>query len=183
MTKWTVRFVVLCACLLASASLYAHHSLAGVYTLGKEAKVTGAFKAFRLVNPHSSLKLDVKGGDGQLVEWAIIGGSVQAAREARGRQDDGPNALKPGMKSPSRSCRRIGRQESDRAAGGDHLPRRPHGAFPLARRIDGGVAAVRTDERGHHEDSGHSAVPRLAGGTVCLALRRAAAAIGDDEAE
>ena len=45
MTKWTVRFVVLCACLLASASVYAHHSLAGVYALGKEAKVTGAFKA------------------------------------------------------------------------------------------------------------------------------------------
>ena len=52
MTKWTVRFVgVLCACLLASASVYAHHSLAGMYALGKEAKVTGAFKAFRLVNP------------------------------------------------------------------------------------------------------------------------------------
>ena len=76
MTKWTVRFVVLGAFLMASASLYAHHSLAGVYALGKEAKVTGAFKAFRLVNPHSTMKLDVKGKDGNIVEWTFLGGSV-----------------------------------------------------------------------------------------------------------
>jgi len=97
MTKWTIRFVVFCACLLASASLYAHHSLAGVYALGKEAKVTGAFKAFRLVNPHSSLRIDVKDKDGNIVEWAIVGGSVtQIARLGLGRTTEGPNALHPG---------------------------------------------------------------------------------------
>ena len=95
MTKWTSRFVVLCACLLASASLYAHHSLAGVYALGKEAKITGAFKAFRLINPHSALKVDVKGANGSSVEWNILGGSVQQlARLGIGKT--GPNALKPG---------------------------------------------------------------------------------------
>ena len=95
MNKWTMRFVVLCGCLLASASLYAHHSLAGVYALGKEAKVTGAFKAFRLVNPHSSLRFDVKGQDGKSVEWAVVGGSVQQlARLGIGKT--GPNALKVG---------------------------------------------------------------------------------------
>jgi hypothetical protein len=94
MTKWTVRFIVMCAVLAASASLYAHHSLAGMYDLGKEAKVAGAFKAFRLVNPHSSLRFDVKGKDGQVVEWAIVGGSVQAI--SRLGLKSGPNALKPG---------------------------------------------------------------------------------------
>jgi Family of unknown function (DUF6152) len=95
MTKWTSTFVVLCACLLASASLYAHHSLAGVYALGKEAKITGAFKAFRLINPHSALKVDVKGASGSTVEWNILGGSVQQlARLGIGKS--GPNALKPG---------------------------------------------------------------------------------------
>ena len=95
MTKWTSRCVFLCACLLVSASLQAHHSLAGMYTLGKEAKVTGAFKAFRLINPHSSLKLDVKGTDGSVVEWSILGGSVQQfARLGVGRS--GPNSLKAG---------------------------------------------------------------------------------------
>jgi len=92
-----MRFVVLCGCLLASASVYAHHSLAGVYALGKEAKVTGEFKAFRLVNPHSSLRIDVKDKDGKIVEWAIIGGSVtQISRLGLGRTSDGPNALHPG---------------------------------------------------------------------------------------
>jgi len=95
MTKWTMRWVVVCGALLAGASLQAHHSLAGMYSLGKEAKVTGAFKAFRLINPHSSLKLDVKGKDGSIVEWSILGGSVQQfARLGVGRS--GPNSLKAG---------------------------------------------------------------------------------------
>jgi hypothetical protein len=80
---------------MATASLQAHHSLAGMYALGKEGKVTGAFKAFRLVNPHSSLKLEVKGPKGEIVEWSFVGGSVQQlARLGIGKT--GPNALKPG---------------------------------------------------------------------------------------
>jgi hypothetical protein len=94
MTNWISRVVVLCAFLTASASVYAHHSLAGVYALGKEAKVTGAFKAFRLVNPHSTMKLDVKNTDGSLTEWTFLGGSVQQI--ARLGLKEGPNALKPG---------------------------------------------------------------------------------------
>ena len=39
MAKWTLSGVVLCGCLMAGASLQAHHSLAGAYALGKEAKV------------------------------------------------------------------------------------------------------------------------------------------------
>ena len=94
MTKWTLRCVVLCGWLVAGASMHAHHSLAGAYSLGKEAKVSGAFKAFRLVNPHSSLKLDVKNPDGSTTEWAITGGSVTSI--ARFGLKDGPNALHPG---------------------------------------------------------------------------------------
>src|SRR5688500_4504227 len=94
MTKWILRLGGLCAFLLASASVYAHHSLAGMYALGKEAKVAGAFKAFRLVNPHSSMKFDVKQKDGSIVEWNVLGGSVQAI--ARLGLKSGPNALKPG---------------------------------------------------------------------------------------
>jgi len=94
MTKWTARFVVLCGFLVATVSVYTHHSLAGVYALGKEAKVTGTFKAFRIVNPHSSLRIEAKGSDGKLVEWAIVGGSVQAI--SRLGLKEGPNALKVG---------------------------------------------------------------------------------------
>jgi hypothetical protein len=94
MTKWISWFVVLCAFLLASVSVYAHHSLAGVYALGKEGQVTGAFKAFRMTNPHSSMKIDVKGEDGQTVEWTFLGGSVRQI--ARLGLREGPNALRPG---------------------------------------------------------------------------------------
>ena len=94
MTKWIVGCVILCVSLLAGTSLQAHHSLAGMYALGKEAKVAGAFKAFRLVNPHSSMKFDVKGKDGSITEWNVLGGSVQAI--ARLGLKSGPNALKPG---------------------------------------------------------------------------------------
>jgi len=80
---------------MAGASLQAHHSLAGAYALGKEAKVTGAFTAFRLVNPHSSLKLEVKEPDGKVREWSITGGSVTTlARLGIGKE--GPNALHVG---------------------------------------------------------------------------------------
>ena len=94
MSKWISRFVVLSAFLAVSASVSAHHSLAGVYALGKEAKVTGAFKAFRLVNPHSTMKIDVKNKDGSLTEWTFVGGSVQQI--SRLGLKEGPNALKPG---------------------------------------------------------------------------------------
>jgi hypothetical protein len=77
---------------MVSAPVQAHHSLAGAYALGKEAKVTGSFKAFRLVNPHSSLKLDVKNADGSATEWAITGGSVTSLAKL-GVGKDGPNAL------------------------------------------------------------------------------------------
>jgi hypothetical protein len=65
-----------------------------MYALGKEAKVAGTFKAFRLVNPHSSMKFDVKNTDGSTTEWSVLGGSVQQI--ARLGLRSGPNALNPG---------------------------------------------------------------------------------------
>ena len=94
MAKWAFGCVVLCGLAIAGASLQAHHSLAGVYALGKESKVAGAFKAFRLVNPHSTMKLDVKNKDGSIIEWTFLGGSVQQISKLGLR--DGPNALKAG---------------------------------------------------------------------------------------
>ena len=96
MTKWTLGCLVVCLSLVVSASVQAHHSLAGVYALGKEAKVTGSFKAFRIVNPHSSMKLDVKGADGKIVEWTFVGGSVQQISQFGLKDDTNPNYLKVG---------------------------------------------------------------------------------------
>jgi len=94
MTKWTVGCVVVGALLIGGASVQAHHSLAGVYAMGKEAMVTGEFKAFKIVNPHSSMKLDVKNADGSTTEWSFVGGSATSI--ARFGLKDGPNALRVG---------------------------------------------------------------------------------------
>jgi hypothetical protein len=94
MTKWTLGCIVVCGVAIAGASLQAHHSLAGVYALGKEAKVNGTFKAFKIVNPHSSMKLDVKNADGSVTEWSFVGGSATAI--ARLGLKDGTNALHVG---------------------------------------------------------------------------------------
>jgi hypothetical protein len=43
------------------------------------------------------LRIDVKDNDGKIVEWAIVGGSVQQiARLGLSRTNEGPNALHPG---------------------------------------------------------------------------------------
>jgi len=94
MTKWALRCGVLCAFVIAGTAVQAHHSLAGVYSLGKESTVKGTFKAFKIVNPHSSMKLEVKNADGTATEWSFVGGS--AGQIARFGLKDGPNALHVG---------------------------------------------------------------------------------------
>lgn len=95
MIKRILGCLVLGGWLMASGALQAHHSLAGAYSLAKEGKISGSFKAFRLVNPHSSMKLDVTNDDGSTTEWTFTGGSVNTlARLGIGRT--GPNALRPG---------------------------------------------------------------------------------------
>ena len=95
MSKQTLGFVVVGAWMIVSGSSQAHHSVAGAYDLGKEAKISGAFSAFHLVNPHSSLKIQVKSPDGANTEWTFTGGSVQMlARYHIGKE--GENALDAG---------------------------------------------------------------------------------------
>jgi hypothetical protein len=95
MIKRMLGGVVLGAFLTASGAALAHHSVAGAYDLAKEATITGAFSAFHLVNPHSSLKLNVKNSDGSATEWTFTGGSVTVlARYKIGKE--GENALSPG---------------------------------------------------------------------------------------
>ena len=91
MRKWILGSLVLCAAVMTGPALHAHHSLAGVYALGKEAQVHGTFNSFKMVNPHSSMKLDVKNQDGTVTTWSFVGGS--AGQIARLGLKDGPNAL------------------------------------------------------------------------------------------
>jgi hypothetical protein len=65
---------VLCG-LVATRALQAHHSLAGVYDMRKEAQITGTFVSIRLTNPHGSLTMAVRNPDGTTTDWVMTTGS------------------------------------------------------------------------------------------------------------
>src|SRR5918994_911214 len=78
-------------CLMASASLQAHHSTAGVYDPGKEVKVTGALAKLQFVNPHGSIVVTVKNADGTTTDWTFTTGSATALA-SQGITKVGPKA-------------------------------------------------------------------------------------------
>ena len=97
MTKRTVGCVLLGGLLMAGVSLQAHHSLAGVYDMKKEAEVSGSVEKVQFVNPHGSLTLAVKEADGTMKDWVFTLGSATALA-ARGIGRTGENALHAGDK-------------------------------------------------------------------------------------
>jgi len=94
MIKRTLGCVVLFS-LLASISLQAHHSLAGVYDMKKEVEMSGSLDSVKFVNPHGSLTILVKNADGSTTPWVLTLGSATALAQ-RGIGRTGPNALHVG---------------------------------------------------------------------------------------
>ena len=95
MIQRTFRCVVVFGCLMAGASVQAHHSTAGVYDPGKEGKVTGTLANIQFVNPHGSITVTVKNADGSTTDWTFTTGSATALAQ-RGITKVGPKALKIG---------------------------------------------------------------------------------------
>ena len=96
MIKRTLGCVVLCG-LMASVSLQAHHSLAGVYDMTKDMELAGSVESVKFVNPHGSLTVAVKNQDGSATSWVLTLGSATALAQ-RGIGRTGPNALHVGDK-------------------------------------------------------------------------------------
>src|SRR5689334_1211293 len=96
MIKRTLGCVVLCG-LMASVSLQAHHSLAGVYDMKKDMELAGSVESVKFVNPHGSLTVGVKNQDGSSTSWVLTLGSATALAQ-RGIGRTGPNALHVGDK-------------------------------------------------------------------------------------
>jgi hypothetical protein len=80
---------------MASASLQAHHSLAGVYDMKKDMELEGSVESVKFVNPHGSLTVAVKNADGSSTSWVLTLGSATALAQ-RGIGKTGPNALHTG---------------------------------------------------------------------------------------
>jgi hypothetical protein len=95
MMKRTLGCVALCGLLMASSTLLAHHSLAGVYDMKQESEVAGSVESVKFVNPHGSLTLAVKNPDGTTTSWVMTLGSATSLAQ-RGVGKTGPNALHNG---------------------------------------------------------------------------------------
>ena len=94
MIKRTLVCMALCG-LMATGSLMAHHSLAGVYDMKKDMELSGSLESLKFVNPHGSLTVAVKNADGTTKSWVLTLGSATALAQ-RGIGKTGPNALHAG---------------------------------------------------------------------------------------
>jgi hypothetical protein len=81
--------------LLASGGLQAHHSLAGVYDVKQEAKVSGVLTNVAFTNPHGAMTLAVKNPDGTTTNWVLTTGSANTLTSL-GFGASGRNAVKAG---------------------------------------------------------------------------------------
>ena len=61
--------------LAAAAPAWAHHGFAAEFDQTRPLKLKGTVTKWEVTNPHSWIHIDVKGTDGQVVQWMIEGGS------------------------------------------------------------------------------------------------------------
>lgn len=66
-----VRLFALAAGLAAASSLWAHHSVSGVFDSEKAFEVMGVITEVEWINPHIYLHLDVPGEDGTQTVWRM----------------------------------------------------------------------------------------------------------------
>ena len=87
--------VVLMSCLGAlciSLSLFAHHNAATVYDVSQEVSLVGTVTKVEWLNPHIHVYVDVTDNDGNVVNYAVEGGTPNSLFRNGWRKDQ----LKPG---------------------------------------------------------------------------------------
>jgi hypothetical protein len=65
-----MRAVLFAAVFLASTSVFAHHSSAGIDRT-KSVELVGTIKQFSWTNPHSWMEVDVPDGKGGILTWKV----------------------------------------------------------------------------------------------------------------
>ena len=77
-------------CLLAGASIQAHHSFASEFDVDKPITLRGTLTKMEWVNPHGWIYVDVKDASGKVTNWAIEAGAPNALLRRGLRATDFP---------------------------------------------------------------------------------------------
>ena len=90
-----VRRIVLivAACLLASAPVWAHHAFSAEFDGNKQVNLRGTVVKMEWINPHAWIHLDVKGTDGKVVRWEIEMGPPNALLKRGWTKKDVPAGI------------------------------------------------------------------------------------------
>ena len=90
--RMTVAGATVLAALVAPAT-FAHHSFSAEFDENKPITLKGTLTKMEWVNPHGWIYVDVKGPDGQVVNWAIEAGAPNALIRRGLRKTDFPPGL------------------------------------------------------------------------------------------
>ena len=63
------------ALVLAVIPVWAHHAFAAEFDVDTPLTLEGKLEVWEMINPHSWFHIDVEGPDGEVVRWAVEGGS------------------------------------------------------------------------------------------------------------
>jgi len=88
------------AIVLAAARLFAAHTIAGLYDPDKRTTLSGIVANVEWKQPHVVVHLDVKAGDGRVVQWTVES-QAPIILQSHGLR---PDMLRPGMQISSTVC-------------------------------------------------------------------------------
>ena len=122
MKLWSIAILANLAALAASSAAVAHHSFA-MFDNEHPIELSGTVKEFRFVNPHTLLIVQVKGKNGDVVDWELEGGAPGLLIRAGMKK----NSLKPGDEiiltiNPLRSGANGGSYQPDKVKFKDGTP-------------------------------------------------------------
>ena len=63
------------AAILVGIPVWAHHAFAAEFDVDSPLTLEGELVVWEMINPHSWFHIDVEGPDGEVVRWAVEGGS------------------------------------------------------------------------------------------------------------